>query len=166
MKKIIIAAMLLCLITGASIAQDFKVIKATKQGWAGGAYGRTGINYRIEIETKSDKLIPDTIWVNGNFYPLDFAERPYPLNTKRYDSLRHVYIFSFPVSETHNVVPPPQFNNNMPKVDSTEIKAKAEYLAHHKKEFKGEALITYQKKKKQCSFIIKESPPLKNLMYP
>jgi hypothetical protein len=162
MKKLIIIILTIhcSLFTIHCFSQDFKLIKATSQHWAGGVCCRYGINYVIQIETKSDKFNPDTAWINGNYYPLDFSVRPYPLNTKKYDSLKHIYVFSFTVRESHDDAPHPYFNNNIPKVDSAAIKAAP------KKEFKGAALITYQKKKKQCTFVIKEFKVLPNLAYP
>src|ERR1039457_6613824 len=104
MKKTIIFLLTIhcSLFTIHGFAQDFKVTIATSQNWSGGACCRYGTNYVIEVESKSDNITPDTVWINGNYYPLNFSARPYPLNVKSYDSLRHVFIYSIAVGEFHD----------------------------------------------------------------
>jgi hypothetical protein len=145
------------LITFHCLAQDFKLIKATSQHWSGGACCKHGINYVVQIETKSDKITPDTIWINGNFYPVMFSDKSITGTSKKYDSLKHVFNFIIAVGESYDDAQFPHWDS-VPREDTTDVKPK--------KEFIGAALISYQLKKKQCTFIIKEFTLLPNLAYP
>ncbi len=146
---------LLFICMGMVSAQTFTVIKATRQPWAGGVAGHFGINYFIELETSSHESVPDTVWINGNAYPID-AFSPKGQYMKSIDSLTHKVKYSILLSEQHN-------NARMrgyQKQDTTGEKPK------HVRSFEGAALISYMHKKKQRFFTVKSFTELKPLNYP
>lgn len=155
-----LTVLLFCLIIGESNAQDINLIKATSQKWAGGVCCRYGTYFKFIMQTKMDNITPDTVWVNGNFYPLKYSDDGQYGNTKKFDSLTHLTTYTIAVGETHDDAPHPFINDNNSKSDSSAIKNVP------KKQFAGAALISYQYKKKQCTFIVKEFTILKSLAYP
>ncbi|HTB99247.1 MAG TPA: hypothetical protein VK705_01050 [Ferruginibacter sp.] len=137
-------------------AQSLKVTKSTKQRWAGGVVGNSGINFNLELETDFKNAIPDTVWINGNDYPLDFAA-----HNGRYertmDSVTHKIKYTILISESHSggYGGPPH-----PKTDTAKAKHKPV------RKFEGVALISYIHKHKQLFLTVKSFTELPPLNYP
>ncbi len=138
-------------------AQAFKTIKATRQHWAGGVVGRSGINYLIEVATSSHTSIPDTVWINGYVYPIT-AFSSSGQYTKKTDSVTHEIHYSILVSEAHDQYANKRYLNQ--KKDTAIAKPL------HLRPFEGAALISYHYKKKQHFFMVKSFTDLKQLNYP
>src|SRR5271166_1699428 len=84
-----------------SSSQFFKVVKATSQNWSGGVAGHYGTNYQIVIETKTEKAAPDTVWINGNTFPLNFSITGNRCRRSK-DSVTGKITYSISASEAHN----------------------------------------------------------------
>jgi len=138
------------------IAQAFTIVKATRQGAAGGVVGNYGANYWFELETSSKKNIPDTIWVDGNIFPINFSHKD-GRNTRSFDSATHKIKYTILVSWFHTGNRGP--NQNMPDTASAK-------KPMHMRQFEGGALVSYTVKHKQHFFIIKSVTRLKQLNYP
>jgi len=136
-------------------AQSFSLLKATSQHWSGGVVGHYGVNYFIEIETSSRRITPDTIWIDGFVYPMNFS-----VNDGRFirtiDSVTHQIKFRILVSESHMDFRRPP---NLP-ADTTAEKPK------HLRTFSGAALISYTLKHKEHFYTIKSFTRLTQLNYP
>jgi len=158
MKKrctLIIVTISLLLLIQRGNAQEFNIVKATRQNWAGGVVGRSGTTYIIVLETKSDKMIPDTIWINGNVYPVKYT--PNGEYNKTMDTATHMVKFSFLMSETH-------FRTGRPHPQITDTASEPKKLIRPTPG--GTALISYRRKKKQHFFTVKSFTELKQLNYP
>jgi hypothetical protein len=138
-------------------AQPFEVVKATRQHWAGGVVGRSGITYRIELETKSPGMTPDTVWINGYVYPID-SFRKDGQYIKAFDSATRKIKFSILVGEQHDSP-----NRRMPNQPQITEPKKQEHIRATEA---GTALISYMHKKKQHFFTVKSFTELKQLNYP
>ncbi len=160
MKKIIFVIAIFCIMNGDATAQRIKLITATSQHWAGGVCCRYGANYNFVIQTKMNNITPDTVWVNGIFYPIIFSDDGQSRNAHKFDSLTHLHTYIFTAAEFHDDAKNSFLNQNKESKDSTAIKPVPI------KEFKGAAMITFQYKGKQCSFVVKDFTKLTNLMYP
>jgi len=139
------------------IAQPFEVVKATRQPFAGGVVGRSGISFVLILETKLHDATPDTVWINGYVYPID-SFRKNGQYAKSFDTVTHKIRFSILVSEQHN--DPRRRMPNQP-VDTEPVKTE-----HAKSTLDGTALISYKHKKKQHFFTVKSFTELKRLNYP
>lgn len=150
-KLFLLFATVQLLAIGCCTAQPFSVITATKQMWNGGVVGHSGINYHLELTTKYKTLCPDTVWVNGKVYPIDFTVKS--SDTKRtVDSVTHKITYTISVAESHN--------RFIIQADTTAGNQKP--VRH----FEGAAMISYMEKHKQRFFIIKSFTTLKPLNYP
>lgn len=143
---------------GICAAQSFSAITATKQRWAGGVVGNSGVNYHIELETANPRFIPDTVWINGNVYPIDFSIKDGRF-IRTFDSVHHWVKYSISVGESYN-----QYNNMhpfpLPKNSGGTDTTSA--IRH----FSGAVMISYEVKRKQHFFIIKSFTELPPLNYP
>lgn len=137
-------------------AQSFNLLKATRQGWAGGVAGHHGINYHIEIETASHKIHPDTVWINGKVYPLNSTFKD-GRTVRTVDSVTHKVKYTISVGEAFNDFP---LQPRRPGSDTAATKAKPV------RQFNGVALISYMAGRKQHFFIIKSFTRLPQLNYP
>ena len=80
MKSILLAWTIL---TGVNTCNDFEVIKATEQQWAGGISGSGGgTDYQITIVVKisSNELEIDGLWIGERFFPVK-AKKKFPART-------------------------------------------------------------------------------------
>jgi len=136
-------------------AQTFKVDTATSQRWAGGAVGHSGVKYYIELETSSKNIKPDTVWINGYVYPVDFSLKNGESKCI-IDAVTHKIKYALWFDEVHNTI---RSNPNLP-IDTTAQKSKSI------RQFEGAALISYLVKHKQRLFTIKSFTRLPQLNYP
>jgi hypothetical protein len=137
-------------------AQEFNLIKATRQRWNGGVVGNWGINYYIEIETRSHTITPDTVWINGKVYPISFSDKNSSCK-KSVDSINHKTIFEISEGEAHRDAR--MIHNHLPADTQS---AKPDIA----RPFEGAALISYIEKHKQHFFIVKFFTQLPPLNYP
>lgn len=137
-----------------SQAQTFRVIKATRQSYAGGVAGNYGTGYNIEIATRSHTAIPDTVWIDGNFYALNFKTKQGNMLQKT-DSVTHEITYTISVGESHS-----QFNKNLKKSDTAGEKPKSV------RQFRGAALISYTMGHTQHFFTVKSFTVLPRVNYP
>ena len=155
MKKILLS-FVLCFVLVAAQGQDFKVINATSQAWAGGIPGVSGTKYAITIQIKkSNKLSPDTFWVAGKWYVLSISKDTvdYMHNTKMVSKGKYnMYSIYIDAPNMHPPVMPgaPEFKE--PNASG--------------RKYKGVAMITYQKNGKQKSLLIPSFKKLEPLNYP
>jgi hypothetical protein len=157
MKKVIITLISILAIINSAISQDFKLIKATSQSWSGGVCCRSGINYFISLQTKNKEIIPDTVWINGNYYSLNINDKENPDQMKR-DSKNNATTFTISVGETHDE------RDNTP--DKLINKEDTQDKIIPNKIFQGAALVSYNYKNKQCYFQVKEFEVLPVISYP
>ena len=137
-------------------SQAFQTVSATRQPWSGGVVGRHGIYYKLELETKLKSALPDTIWINNVYYPLDFSGKN--IGYKRVvDSAKHLIVYYISVSESHF---DPTRNSPLVKKDT------AASAPMHIRHFEGAAMLSYRQKRKQHFFIVKSFTELKTLNYP
>ena len=150
----------LCAI-GSGSAQSFHVLKATSQRWAGGVAGHFGVYYSIELETSSPSISPDTVWINGQVYPVTPVAKNGSM-IRSTDSVTHKIKYTISVSESHNQFNGPRYRQqeNPPAKDTATEKPKPV------RQFDGAAMISYRVKHKQRFFIIKSFTALKQLNYP
>ena len=137
-----------------SQAQSFHLVKATCQRWAGGVVGHSGVNYYIELETSSPAIIPDTVWVDGRTYPINFTSKS-GNETRTVDSVTHKITYSIWARESHIQV------NPMMKGDLNDT-ASGKFV----RSFEGAALVSYRLKHKQHFFTVKSFTQLQQLNYP
>ncbi len=135
-------------------AQSFHLVKATSQRWAGGVAGHFGVNYYIELETSSPAIIPDTVWVDGRTYPINFtSKRGNEIRTV--DSVTHKITYSIWARESHI-----QVNPMMKGAENDTATGKPA------RNFEGVALVSYELKHKQHFFTVKSFTQLPQLNYP
>lgn len=139
-------------------AQDLKVIKATKQEWSGGVAGRYGENYYIKFQTKNYNTHPDSVWIGGDGFKMNF-EGEYTGSKRKIDSVHHIVTYSFSIGTSHDEYADEQRILNPVKSDST---AKPHPVRH----FAGEALITYSFQHKKKTLIVKQFQTLEPIAYP
>ncbi|MEI6816823.1 MAG: hypothetical protein WCL14_09460 [Bacteroidota bacterium] len=158
MKRIILIALMINF--GFVVAQEIKITNATSQNWSGGVCCRYGTKFVINFQTANVAIIPDTVWINGYYYPLIFQEHALWGTTRKYDSLNRVFVFNVEAGESHDDARSkyPEFNQ------AAEDSVKKNYPKAPS--FTGVALFTYPYKGKQCSFTVKEFKRLKPLIYP
>lgn len=136
-------------------AQSFTLIKATSQRWAGGVAGHYGVNYYIELETSSSKIKPDTVWINGEVYPINYSGKD-GMHIRSIDSVNHKIKFCINEGESHS-----DFNRQL-KIPADTVAKKPKPIRH----FDGVAMISYTLKHKQRFFIVKNFTSLPPLNYP
>lgn len=155
-KMIFLAALLIQFgIAGRGMAQSLHLVKATCQRWAGGVAGHYGVNYYIELETSSPAIIPDTVWVDGRTYPINYTSKS-GSETRTVDSVTHKITYSIWARESHTQV------NPMLKTGSDTATEKVKPV----RSFDGAALISYHIKHKQRFFTVKSFAQLPQLNYP
>src|ERR1700758_43516 len=81
-------------------AQDVKVINATSQSWSGGVAGHHGINYVITIECNDINIVPDTAWINGNYFSLSISKKDTAV--RKVDRKNHTVTYKIYEWETYN----------------------------------------------------------------
>jgi len=138
-----------------SQAQSFHLVKATCQRWAGGVAGHYGVNYYIELETSSPAIIPDTVWVDGKTYPINFTSKS-GNELRKIDSVTHKITYSIWARESHMEV------NPMMKGAGSDTAASGKPA----RSFEGAALVSYRLKHKQHFFTVKSFTQLPQLNYP
>lgn len=135
-------------------AQPFKLIKATSQSWAGGVVGHYGTNYFIELESTSKTLIPDTVWIDGQVYALNFSVKD-GTAISTVDSVTHKIKYFIRESEAHNQYASPNRNTDMATEKPKPVR-----------QFDGAAMVSYMQKHKERFFIIQSFIRLQQLNYP
>lgn len=160
-NKILFFLLVSCLSysTNYCLAQSLQLIKATRQGYAGGVAGHYGINYTIVAATKSYTVIPDTLWVNGKAYPIDYKTKEGNA-TRKIDSTKHTVMYTITVTEAHNQFHRPPMEGGSQGNDTT-LKKTGQI-----RQFDGAAMISYMVKHKQRFFIIKSFTLLEQINYP
>jgi len=160
MKGIIISIALILIIFTSASSQEIKTINATEQSWSGGVCCRYGTNYNITIKTFKDKITPDTVWIRGNYYPLDIDTGGYENNCiiKR-DSLHHTATYSINVGESHDE------RDNMNPPDTRASGDTARKNNPHADYF-GAAIISYQYNGRKYYYKVKEFKVLEPIAYP
>ncbi len=154
MKNFKVVLFFMAILNGGMIhAQTFKVLKATKQPWSGGVAGHYGADYDIELETSLHTIVPDTMWINDNVYPLSFST-PNNECKRTVDSVTHRIKYSISATEAHD-----EMRSRSPNEPAA---PKSKYARH----FQGAGMISYQKKHKQYFFIIKSFTVLDAINYP
>jgi hypothetical protein len=151
----LLPSLLLCIVLNTS-AQTVKLISATEQSWSGGMAGHHGTNYLVTIMF-GDSAIPDTLWINGGFYPINIANND--TIRKIYDHKHHTITYKLYAGEAYV-----DFGLGGP--DPIKKKQQEALVKKPHKEYAGAALITYQYKGQQQSFLIKTFEQLEGLNYP
>ena len=59
-----------------SLAQSLRLLHATDQTWAGGACCRTGVDYSLTFQSIGKKIIPDSLFIGNQAFPLVTKEHP------------------------------------------------------------------------------------------
>jgi hypothetical protein len=155
-KIMLVLAITLRIMAGSyCAAQTFKLDTATSQRWAGGVVGHSGVKYFIELETSSKNIKPDTAWINGYVYPIDFSVKDGE-SKRATDPVTHKTKYTLWFNEVHNTIPG---NPTMPKDTILETSKPV-------RQFEGAALISYWVKHKQRFFTIKSFTRLPQLNYP
>lgn len=135
-------------------AQSFHLVKATCQRWAGGVAGHYGVNYYIELETSSPAIIPDTVWVDGKTYPINFTAKN-GSGTRTVDSITHKITYAIWARESHT-----ETNPMLKGAPTDTVSGKPA------RNFNGAALVSYRLKHKEHFFTVKSFTQLAQLNYP
>ncbi|HXP50564.1 MAG TPA: hypothetical protein VN922_11450 [Bacteroidia bacterium] len=136
-------------------AQSIKVITATSQTWSGGVAGHHGINYVIIIECSDTAITPDTVWINGNYFPLSITAKD--TANRKVNRKNHTVTYTIYEWEAYN------------DMDQTHRTSQEQQKANTKnlyRNYDGAALISYRLKHRQHSIIVKQFTQLKPLCYP
>ena len=139
-------------------AQAFTVIKATSQFWAGGVVGNYGANYTFELEPSSKKIVPDTVWINGAVFPIDFSKKD-GRTTSSIDSVTHKLKYTIIETDFHTNYKNMHLPNQPPDTTATQ-------KPMHVRQFEGAAMFSYMLKHKQHFFIVKSLTRLRQVNYP
>ena len=153
MRIILFLSSLLCLSN--CFAQEFEIVSATAQKWAGGQK-RTGhgVYYTITLKVKknSQRLSFDKLWVGSEFYSIKAYKHIESKNIESYNINDTIY-----VSARSQIRPPDEEN---PEVNQKTVTEAPPF------EIKGAALLGYLYKGKRKYKTIDSFKELNSLFYP
>jgi len=155
MKK----SLLLILIFIATLSQaQTKILQATKQPWAGGIAGYTGVNYFVQLSMKvKDSLVIDSIYINGKGYNV--------VNTNNDTATPHYFKWKENNKPVINLIfKESNFVCTLPVYTPDSLKQQT--ILPSIPNFKGEALIIYHLNGKRKKLIVQKFTALPQLNYP
>lgn len=160
MKNLIIGLMISTVFTTPTVTQKLTLIKATSQGWSGGAYGRGGCKYFIQIKY-GEKVTLDSVYINKTGYAL--SPNINGAGGFYTDSIKHIYNIS--ESESHNWA---RNYNYDPDEDNYKVKVekKTPPPPLPVRHFEGAALVVYYYKGKKDFLVIGSFTELPSIAYP
>jgi hypothetical protein len=155
--RFLISSLVLCLALSAS-AQKVKLIYATSQSWSGGVAGHHGTNYNIRIQCNDTNMVPDTLWIAGNYYPVNIAKGDTVAII--HDRKHNTITYNLYAGDSWNDL---AYGNNPDDLVGQNSDSKNKKPV---KSYDGAALVTYQYKGIQQSFLVKAFRYLEPLNYP
>lgn len=94
-----------CLISTAATAQHLHLINASSQSWSGGIAGHYGCNYGFDFEfvgSVHDYPVPDTVWVEGEPFPLSLPDSNGAQGTIRLTFKKNRVHYNFGAGTSHD----------------------------------------------------------------
>jgi hypothetical protein len=155
MKKLIFVFFLLL---NATLWAQLKLIKATKQPWAGGMQGYHGNYYNAEFKAKAkDSITIDSLYLNGSGYAVIQSSKEINQPNWYTASLKKKKVITLFFKESFYPCTIPDFGANPSEEKLVEKPSRT---------FTGEALIIYNVNGKKKKLIVAKFENLETINYP